>query len=329
MTIKFPNCKVDSNILNIISKEEYYEGVVWSWPDGVLTRDTIPFNYTSGMLKSKKKYRFGYFEIKCKLPVPQNPGETNTMGPNFWIWSANDSISDYSEIDIFEFNGLKEYPDSVVNFLTSNWHFQECDPDSVNCNGDTIFHHLSDYIYQGFGGINFNQFHEFSVDWSEKGITYFMDEVPYIISNNNFAGKMSPMAIILDINHPAHNFCDTAVAPETVFPYKYEIDYVRVWQLKQYCDSVINLCSFDPATYDFAIYKNITLGGPSCTPTINQGEHITLRATDGILLDNGFTVELGAEFFAETTPCQEQAVITYKEKNPPEPPPQNFIDLHL
>jgi hypothetical protein len=48
------------------------------------------------------------------------------------------------------------------------------------------------------------------------------------------------------------------------------------------------------------------LGGSSCSPTIPVNSNVNLRATDGIILDKGFTVPLGAEFMAETTPCQEQ-----------------------
>jgi len=318
----FPNCTISDTILNITSKEEYFEGVVWSWPNGVFTKDTIPFNYTTGMLYSKPKIRFGFFEIRCKLPMPSLPGSTNSLGPNFWIWGADDSISAYSEIDIFEFNSLLDYSDtSIINFLTSNWHFHECESEDTSCQGDTIFHHLNDYNNIYFGGIEFSNFHTFSMDWTELGIIYYLDHIPYCISSNPYASKMSLMKIIADINHPANNFCDSMVSPTTIFPYEFKIDYIKVWQLKQYCDSAINLCSFDAFSYDYALYKQISLGGSGCTPTIQSGSDITLRATDGILLDYGFTVALGAEFYAETTPCQQQMYFIPTTENL-QPPPE-------
>jgi hypothetical protein len=145
-----------------------------------------------------------------------------------------------------------------------------------------------------------------------------LDEEPAFISDNPYAIKMSPMRMIVDINHPANNFCDTTV-PQSVFPYEFEIDYIRAWQMKQYCDSTISLCSFNPAIYDFAVYKFITLGGSSCSPTIPVNSNVNLRVTDGIILDKGFTVPLGAEFMAETTPCQEQDffIPAFESASPP------------
>jgi hypothetical protein len=62
--------------------------------------------------------------------------------------------------------------------------------------------------------------------------------------------------------------------------------------------------------------------------SIQQNENVALRATDFIVLDKGFTIEAGAEFFAEITPCQEQVI--YREINDEivAPPSEDFITLH-
>jgi beta-glucanase (GH16 family) len=108
-TWNFENCELNNNILKIISKQESYLGKVWDDWIPIIdpnTGDTIGwnpietwhnFNYTTGMLYSKMKIRYGYFEIRCKLPEPQNPHETKGLGPNFWIFDGNCDIAEYSE----------------------------------------------------------------------------------------------------------------------------------------------------------------------------------------------------------------------------------------
>jgi len=325
-TWNFENCELNNGVLKLISKQESYLGKVWDDWIPIIdpnTGDTIGwnpietwhnFNYTTGMLYSKMKIRYGYFEIRCKLPEPQNPHETKGLGPNFWIFDGNCDIAEYSEIDVFEF--ASEYG-NMVNMFTCNSHYRDV-------GGGT----MQSYPIPEFFTIDFDDFHIFSAEWGADRIIYYIDNIPIFISPNPYPDDMCPMNIIVDINHPSNNFCDTAVSPFTVFPYIYEIDYVKVWQLKQHCDDDITICNFNPNIFDFAIYKSISIGGLGCTPTISSGENITLRATQSIVLDYGFTVESGAEFLAETTPCQQQEHFLSSKLKPDYPylPPTGFID---
>jgi len=323
-TWNFENCELDNDILKIISKQENYLGKVWDswiWDDcyipGVFQWcpvDTfVNFNYTTGMLYSKMKIRYGYFEIRCKLPEPQNPHETKGLGPNFWIFDGCD-IAEYSEIDVFEF--ASEYGD-MVNMFTCNSHYRDIG------GGTNQSFPIPEYFT-----IDFDDFHVFSAEWGADRIIYYIDNIPVFVSPNPYPYDMCPMNIIVDINHPSNNFCDTAVSPFTVFPYIYEVDYVKVWQLKQHCFDDITICNFDPNSFDYAIYKSMIVGGSNCSSIISSGENITFRATDGIVLNFGFTVELGAEFLAETTPCQQQEHFSPSELAPVYPylPPNGFID---
>lgn len=94
----FENCIMDTSgtgTLTIVSKEETYEGLVWRWhlcsddscttgvgyhtcdsslsPPRCLDEASLWFNYTTSMLRSKEKFKYGYFEIRCKIPVPSSP----------------------------------------------------------------------------------------------------------------------------------------------------------------------------------------------------------------------------------------------------------------
>ena len=60
-------------------------------------------NYTSARLFSKKTFRYGYFEMKAKLPVGRG------IWPAFWLLGANKSIKwpTVGEIDVMEYVGFE------------------------------------------------------------------------------------------------------------------------------------------------------------------------------------------------------------------------------
>lgn len=58
------------------------------------------------------------------------------------------------------------------------------------------------------------------------------------------------------------------------------------------------------------MYKDITLGGSGCKPTIINGSNIALRAADFILPDRVLTVESGADQ-TQISSCQQQENIPH------------------
>jgi len=143
------------------------------------------------------------------------------------MFSANDSCS-HSELDIFEFAG-EDSNDGTVNKHTSNVHYRKMN--SKKCFGcaseDTILY--NDPI--NYGPCDFSAFHTFGVDWQPDKIIFYKDEKIIHISYNH-PEMLLRMPIIIDINHPSSNFCSFIDRDLTKFPYIYEIDYVRVYQLK-------------------------------------------------------------------------------------------------
>ena len=80
--------------------------------------DSVGRYYTSGMIRSKTTFKYGYFEGRFKLPKGRG------IWPAFWLNSDGRADSELSwppEIDIFEYvvNGATEFPNmihtSVVN----------------------------------------------------------------------------------------------------------------------------------------------------------------------------------------------------------------------
>ena len=131
--------KVENGILKLTVKEENCQCQRW---DGV----TFNKNYKEGALYSSERYKYGYFEIRCKIPELSGSSYTaKGIGANFWFWplpanSYDPSITDvrWSEIDIFEFDG--EY-----NLHTCNVHYED---KYLNNNGDGPYWSLrQDFMY--------------------------------------------------------------------------------------------------------------------------------------------------------------------------------------
>lgn len=90
--------EIDNGIIKLITKEEYiYDKVVPYEPDNLILDDGTynkrGFDYTSGMIYSNRKFGYGKYEIKCKLPKGKG------FWPAFWVFGG----PDYNEIDVFEF----------------------------------------------------------------------------------------------------------------------------------------------------------------------------------------------------------------------------------
>lgn len=324
------NCKVSNGSVKLYTRKENYDGEVWSWPNGIWTRDTIPFQYTTAMLLSKNIYRFGYFEIRFRLPQPPNPPKRHLgFGPNFWMFGADTDgsegwVNHWSEIDVFEINSFDIGVNN--NLYTNNAHYRNCDNSSC---------HIQDG--QAFGYISNNTWHTAAVNWTPSKIEFYLDgnklrEFP--CNQLNYPpDSLVAMPMWVDINSPATNFCmafDTINSNGTSFPYIYEIDYVKVWQLKQACDTAKLYCNFVPTNYNSKLYKSVTIGGTNCNSTISNQSNTSIYATDYILLNEGVSIDNQSNVLFNIEDCRDNQFGVKSLKslllNNPNPPPPAFIE---
>ncbi len=246
--------KVINGTCKIITNKRDYWGQVYNWPpcnpdkpgysttnkkcmngcalngvDSILrcwTIDTLPFKYTTGMLFSKQKFRRGYFELRFRLPAaPDPPGNHQGFGPNFWLWGNNPPHNWYSEIDIFEIialNGLQ----ADTNKYTSTVHYSQyntikrkqvhTEVIGNKLKGDTTWHKAAAW-------------------WTDEFIKFYLDDSLYYTVQGLkeiSIEKLAEMNLIIDVNAPVSGRCNNFDELNTQFPYVYEIDYVRVYQLR-------------------------------------------------------------------------------------------------
>ena len=186
--------------------------------------------YTSGRIKTKGlvEQRYGRFEARIKLPEGQG------LWPAFWMLGANiDEVPwpDCGEIDIMEFQGQR--PERIFASVHGPG-YSGADPIS----GDI---ELS-------GGETFgDDFHVFAVEWDPGRITFFLDgevvnsvvtggEAFHIVRSTDVpsgAEWVFNNEFFVLLNLAVGGNLGGPVGPDTVFPAKMLIDYVRFYERAQ------------------------------------------------------------------------------------------------
>jgi len=237
---------------------------------------TLPkakWDYFSGAIESVRKFKYGYFEIRCALP-PANKGNF----PAFWLWEY---INRYSEIDIFEHTIHGKVSDErcfTGGYYTSNGIGENRVNYDIPLNEPGL-----------------TNFHTYAVEWSPKSIIWYFDNKQVGSARNE--PEITDESMAIKVNYALDDYVKGA--NNSLFPLNMVIDYVKVYQLK--CDklTIVNEIS-NFSTFNYAVKKSISLSGAT---TIPANSNISLRATDFIELTNGFEVPLGVELYLDITPC--------------------------
>ncbi|HRH11417.1 MAG TPA: glycoside hydrolase family 16 protein [Bacteroidia bacterium] len=163
------------------------------------------FPYQAGMLQSKNKYLYGYFE--CRLKMPKEKG----YWPAFWLYGGNPN----EEIDILE--GKSERPKKI--------HIDtHC---SKKCDYVSTF--LAKKSYGGWVKTNIDLTSDYNIlacEWTPNFIKFYVNGQYIGMSTVSFK---EPKHVVLNIAvpsdngpfHPGPNKKDTTAV--------FDIDYVRVW----------------------------------------------------------------------------------------------------
>lgn len=280
LTTDSENRKVENGILKLVVQRETCLCRDW---DG----KTHNKPFTSGAIFSKSTFRYGYFEIRCKIPELKNSSYTGRgFSPDFWMWPSLDWHStfpyiDWSEIDIFEI-------DAETNMHTCNVHYKD-----NSMSSKWIMRTDNNYDFT----VDFNTYHTFGCEWTPWYINFYIDDRLIRSTNTQYSDNLIPMNLYINVGVPASNFGKNFVS-NSLFPYTYEIDYVRVYTLKMDCSTVINQSNVNFSTFN-AVKKSITISN-SAVPSNSK---VTLRATDFVQINGEFTVPLGSEFAIVPTPC--------------------------
>ncbi|MBB1193407.1 glycoside hydrolase family 16 protein [Flavobacterium sp. SOK18b] len=169
--------------------------------------------YTSTRIttKGKKEFQYGRFEARAKLPVGQG------IWPAFWMLGSNIDQVGWpmcGEIDILEYVGKEP------NMVFTSLHTQDSHGNTINTKKTKI-----ESIEEGF--------HLYAIEWTPDKIEFFVDaKLVY-----TFQPELKNQAI-WPYNQPFYFIINMAIGgnfggPEvddTIFPQKFYIDYIKVYQ---------------------------------------------------------------------------------------------------
>ena len=262
--------------------------------------DTTLF-YLSGMLDSydtyhqMDKFLYGYFEIKCKLPVHRG------AFPAFWLW-GNGIPSDrhYEEIDIFEYSW--RITDSIENHSSSvDFGSSRYFSTGIHFNPNTTDYDWRDTFARVYHTIpieepDLSDWNVFGCEWSPGTVTWYFngqiikeykvaDNVPYLPMRlkTNYAMDDYAFQNPFDVHHndvPIWQGTDSL-----------KIDYIRVYQLLWDCDNNKYITAQDEFdTFDYSVKKNIIITPNSSGININDPIQVNLKATESIEINGEFVL---------------------------------------
>ena len=174
-----------------------------------------PGGIESGMLRSRWTGQYGYFEARMKVP----PGRG--LWPAFWL-NPEDKVWP-PEIDIMEI--VNNGRDTTRN----SFHY-------VHGKGPRKTTRVSSKLDK-FGayrpGFDYaDDFHVFAVDWTADRVRHYVDDV--LVVERGYAwehqnGRDAGPAHVL-VNLAVGGGWPGAPQPDTPFPARLQLDYIRVWQ---------------------------------------------------------------------------------------------------
>lgn len=282
-TNRVDNVFVNNGHLVLRAKKETYScpsGSINQWKCARQNKTGQPYDYTSGWVETKQAFntQYGYIESRIKLP------NGHGFWPAFWTYvgSGVSNNTNAAEIDIFEMLGSDYRAPHIVG---TNIHL-------------AYSGNLPDYG-QDLIPVNFSytSWHTYGIEWSPSKIIWYIDGYPSRIYPN--PGVVDPVRIIL-------NFALEPWAPpnqSTPFPADMIVDYVKVYELRKDCGTIMNVCNYNFALYDNKVKKKIIIGNGTCTNTVGVEQSVYLRTSEGVIINGDFTVPVGAELYIDVNPC--------------------------
>ncbi|GAB4316789.1 MAG: hypothetical protein Kow00127_08400 [Bacteroidales bacterium] len=194
------NASVANGVLTITAREESYGGK----------------DYTSARLTTQDKFSFRYGKIEARIKMPYGQG----LWPAFWMLGSNINSVGWpacGEIDIVELIGGEGNDNKI--FSTLHW----------DNNGE---HAQYGQTYSLTSGIFADQFHTFSLEWTDQTITSYVDSIQYFVIDITPA-ELSEFHenFFMILNLAVGGNLPGPPNASTVFPQTLEVDYVRVYEL--------------------------------------------------------------------------------------------------
>jgi hypothetical protein len=279
------------------------------------------------MMYGKYKFKYGYFEMRYRLPDAATilNNSYNAYGINFWMFGS-DVTAYYSELDFFEQRGTDWHMDA-------NYHYQHTSSSpGYNAVGNSITAtspYSTNVNNSANLGSNGTAWYTVGCEWTPEHLDFYYNSDDtmrrYSASASPAIAGMCAMPIVLDVYMPAFQFCIFFDSAQTRQPLNYDIDYIKVYQVKQHCvsKSFLNTSS---TIYADTLWQDLTIGGTGGNATFSSSTH-HLAGQDFVLLQEGFEASgASSTLIISTMPCQADQYKGFFTPTYPDLPAQEVLD---
>jgi beta-glucanase (GH16 family) len=176
--------------------------------------------YTSSSIQTRglRQWQFGRFEIRARIDTACG------SWPAIWTLGVSGGWPSGGEIDIMEFYRIKGVPTVLANFA---WGTTQRGVAKWN----DLKKPLTDFSSND--AIWIKKFHIWRMDWNKDSINLFLDDqllnttlLNLTINPDGFNPFLQPHYLLLNLAIGGNG----GDPSKTIFPMKYEVDYVRVYQ---------------------------------------------------------------------------------------------------
>lgn len=269
-------------------------GIDYSVPSGKQCPDGIhhlfdTVYYFSGMLETRFEYWFGYYEIKCKMPVHLG------AKTSFWLYGQGPDY--YEEIDIFE-NTEEFFPDQPARGYVCGIHYN---PNSSNYFGADHSICLKYKLAEEATDVTYE--HTYACEWLPDRIRWFFDGEVIFECNDRTKIPQHPMR--LKVTHPVTKDAITDDGPIWQGSDQVTISHIKYYQLVFDCDNDVTISNVSDITgYQPGVKHTITMGS-SGGLIVPDTTDLVFRASEHITINNEFTIPLGAKVAMIMQECPE------------------------
>ena len=274
--------------------------------------DTVPeliIHYFSGMIESTDSLGYGYYEMRCKMPIHQGSHDA------FWFWG---DYGKYEEIDVFE-HGAKICDWDTAKCINSGIFYNpdgpNYDPITDSVTNEVLAHGVFSYSFIKYHTPievqTLDHYHTYGCLWLPERIAWFFDGELYNEETDPDHIPQHPMWLkITHYEDGAANRGTLEVPNWWQGTDEMTIDYVKHYRLKTDCNAdlvIRDLSAFQSFNkyYNYKVKHSITMGGQDATMAIPYGINFSMRAVDNIIIDGSFEVPVGTEMTLIIQDCPE------------------------
>lgn len=188
--------------------------------DWRLSREFAEYTSASIQTSGFKQLLFGRFEIRARID------KTNGAWPAIWTLGISREWTSNGEIDIMEFYRIKDIPTILANFA---WGTEK----QYAGKWDDLKKPLADFTANDPEWTK--KYHIWRMDWSKDSIAIYLDDV--FLNSVNLSRTVNPDGFNPFLQ-PHYFLLNLAIGgnggdpADKLFPIKYEVDYVRIYQKK-------------------------------------------------------------------------------------------------